>query len=196
MKRIFDIISSLFGLFVMSPILLFVALWIKFDSKGDILFRQVRVGLNGKIFQILKFRTMVPDADKKGLEVTVGKDPRITRSGEFLRRSKLDELPQLINVLLGDMSVVGPRPEVPKYMSEYPEQQRAIILSVKPGITDRASIEYTNEADILAQSENPREAYINEVMPEKAKLYIEYVENRSFLGDIVIICQTIKKIIS
>lgn len=195
-KRLFDILSSLMGLIVLSPVFAAVALWIRLDSEGPILFRQVRVGRNGKNFSILKFRTMVVDAENKGLQVTVGRDPRITRSGHFLRRSKLDELPQLINVLKGDMSVVGPRPEVPEYMSEYPEETRALILSVRPGITDKASIEYTNEAEILAQAEDPRHAYINQVMPIKARYYLEYVKTHSFFSDIVIIIQTLKKIVS
>jgi len=196
LKRSFDIVSSAVGLVLLAPIFVIVALWIRFDSKGPVLFRQIRVGLNGKTFSILKFRTMVIDAEKKGLQVTVGRDPRITVSGNFLRRSKLDELPQLLNVLIGEMSVVGPRPEVPEYMNEYASDVRAAILSVRPGITDKASIEYTNEAEILAKSEDPRAAYINEVMPIKAQYYLEYVKNNSFGSDLVIIFQTLKKIAS
>ncbi|GLS89608.1 glycosyl transferase [Psychromonas marina] len=195
MKRIFDIFSSGIGLIILSPIFILIATWIKFDGSGPVFFKQVRVGLNGKNFNILKFRTMIVDAEAKGLSVTVGADPRITASGRFLRSSKLDELPQLLNVFLGQMSVVGPRPEVPEYMNEYPVDIRAKILSVTPGITDKASIEYTNEAEILAKAMDPRSAYINEVMPEKAKFYVEYVDNQSFWGDIIIIFQTIYKII-
>lgn len=195
-KRLFDIMSSFIGLIVLSPVFVAVALWVRFDSEGPTLFRQVRVGKDGHNFFILKFRTMVLDAEKKGLQVTVGRDPRITRSGHFLRRSKLDELPQLINVLKGDMSVVGPRPEVPEYMSEYPDEVRASILSVRPGITDKASIEFTNEAEILAQAEDPRHAYVNQIMPIKARYYLEYVKTHSFASDIVIIIQTLKKIVS
>lgn len=196
LKRSFDIVSSAIGLVLLSPIFVIVALWIYFDTKGPVLFRQARVGLNGVNFSILKFRTMIVEADKKGLKVTVGRDPRITASGHFLRRSKLDELPQLLNVLIGDMSIVGPRPEVPEYMNEYDEQVRKEILSVRPGITDRASIEFTNEAEILAKSDDPRAAYINEVMPVKAQYYIEYVKNHSFGSDLAIIFQTLKKISS
>ncbi len=195
-KRSFDIVSSAFGLVLLAPVFVVVALWIRFDSKGPVLFQQIRVGLNGEHFSIFKFRTMVVDAEKKGLQVTVGRDPRITASGHFLRRSKLDELPQLLNVLVGDMSVVGPRPEVPEYMNEYTKEVRQAILSVRPGITDRASIEYTNEADILAQAEDPKSAYINEIMPVKAQYYSEYVKNHSFGSDLVIIYQTLKKIVS
>ncbi len=196
LKRAFDIVSSLVGLVLLFPALLAIALWIKLSSTGPILFCQTRVGLNGKSFSIFKFRTMVVDAEKLGLKVTVGKDPRITTCGHFLRRYKLDELPQLANVLLGTMSVVGPRPEVPEYMHEYADDVRQKILSVRPGITDKASIEFTNEAEILAASTDPRTSYINEIMPIKAKYYTEYVDNYSFSTDILIIFQTLKKIVS
>ncbi|ODS09952.1 sugar transferase [Vibrio scophthalmi] len=195
LKRTFDIVSSFFGLVILFPVLLVIALWIKLSSTGPILFCQTRVGLNGQNFSIFKFRTMVVDAEKLGLKVTVGKDPRITTCGHFLRRYKLDELPQLVNVLLGTMSVVGPRPEVPEYMNEYPDEVRHKILSVRPGITDKASIEFTNESEILATSKDPRASYINEIMPTKAKYYIEYIDNYSFSMDISIVFQTINKII-
>ncbi|MGF1910243.1 sugar transferase [Vibrio kasasachensis] len=181
---------------MLAPLFIFIALWIKITSVGPILFCQTRVGLNGKRFSIFKFRTMVVDAESKGLKVTVGRDPRITFCGHFLRRYKLDELPQLTNVLMGSMSVVGPRPEVPEYMDEYTDDVRKKILSVRPGITDKASIEFTNEAEILASSSDPRASYINDIMPVKAKYYTEYVENYSFGTDILIILQTLKKIIS
>jgi lipopolysaccharide/colanic/teichoic acid biosynthesis glycosyltransferase len=184
------------GLLLLWPVLLAVAIWIKKDSDGPVFFKQTRVGRHGKNLSILKFRTMVVDAEAKGLKVTVGADPRVTSSGRFLRRSKLDELPQLINVVLGDMSVVGPRPEVPEYMNEYEKSVRDKILSVRPGITDKASIEYTNEAEILADAHDPRAAYINEVMPEKAKYYIDYVDNQSLFLDVAIIFKTLKKIVS
>ncbi|WP_194439009.1 sugar transferase [Vibrio fluminensis] len=196
LKRTFDIVSSFFGLVILFPVLLVIALWIKLSSTGPILFCQTRVGLNGQNFSIFKFRTMVVDAEKLGLKVTVGKDPRITTCGHFLRRYKLDELPQLANVLLGTMSVVGPRPEVPEYMNEYPDEVRQKILSVRPGITDKASIEFTNESEVLAASKDPRASYINEIMPIKAKYYTEYVDNYSFSTDILIIFQTLKKIVS
>jgi lipopolysaccharide/colanic/teichoic acid biosynthesis glycosyltransferase len=195
-KRLFDIASCVCGLLLLWPVLLAVAIWIKKDSDGPVFFKQTRVGRHGKNFSILKFRTMVVDAEAKGLKVTVGADPRVTSSGRFLRRSKLDELPQLINVVLGDMSVVGPRPEVPEYMNEYEKSVRDKILSVRPGITDKASIEYTNEAEILADAHDPRAAYINEVMPEKAKYYIDYVDNQSLFLDVAIIFKTLKKIVS
>ncbi|HIF9252195.1 TPA: sugar transferase [Photobacterium damselae] len=195
MKRLFDILSSLLGLFFLSPVFIIITIWILFDSKGDIFFKQERVGLNGKLFKILKFRTMVPDAEKKGLQVTVGDDPRITHSGKFLRKSKLDELPQLFNVLIGDMSIVGPRPEVPRFMNEYDDETRRIILSVRPGITDRASIEFTNEAELLDSSDDPSKTYITEIMPIKASYYIKYVNNHSFFSDVLIILDTFKKIL-
>lgn len=196
LKRAFDIVSSFFGLVILFPVLLVIALWIKLSSTGPILFCQTRVGLNGQNFSIVKFRTMIVDAEKLGLKVTVGKDPRITTCGYFLRRYKLDELPQLVNVLLGTMSIVGPRPEVPEYMNEYPDEIRQKILSVRPGITDKASIEFTNESEILAASKDPRASYINEIMPIKAKYYTEYVDSYSFSTDVLIIFQTLKKIVS
>lgn len=195
LKRLFDIASSFTGLVLLFPGLLVIALWIKLSSTGPVLFCQTRVGLNGKNFSIFKFRTMVVDAEKLGLKVTVGEDPRITSCGRFLRRYKLDELPQLANVLLGTMSLVGPRPEVPEYMDEYTDEVREKILSVRPGITDKASIEFTNEAQILATAQDPRASYINEIMPIKAKYYIEYVDNYSFSMDILIIFKTLHKIL-
>ena len=195
MKRFFDIISSFFGLVILSPIMVLIILWIKRDSDGPVFFLQQRVGLNGKLFNIFKFRTMIPDAEQKGLKVTVGTDPRITKSGCFLRKTKLDELPQLLNVFLGQMSIVGPRPEVPEFMNEYSTEIRSKILSVRPGITDLASIEFTNEADILAGSLDPKQKYIDDVMPIKASFYMGYVDNNSFIGDLKIILLTLKKIL-
>lgn len=195
MKRFFDIISSFLGLIIISPVFIFISIWILLDSKGNVFFKQERVGLNGKLFKILKFRTMIPDAEKKGLQVTVGDDPRITNSGKFLRKSKLDELPQLINVLIGDMSIVGPRPEVPIFMNEYDDGTRKVILSVRPGITDRASIEFTNEAELLDSSSDPKKTYITEIMPIKASYYVEYVNNHNFFSDISIIFATLQKIL-
>ncbi|WP_232574243.1 sugar transferase [Photobacterium phosphoreum] len=195
MKRFFDFISSFFGLIILSPIIIFIILWIKRDSDGPVFFLQQRVGLNGKLFNIFKFRTMIPDAEQKGLKVTVGTDSRITKSGHFLRKTKLDELPQLLNVFLGQMSIVGPRPEVPEFMNEYSTDIRSKILSVRPGITDLASIEFTNEAEILAGSLDPRRKYIDDVMPIKAKFYMDYVYNNNFIGDLKIILLTLKKIL-
>ena len=195
MKRFFDFISSFFGLIILSPIIILIMLWIKRDSDGPVFFLQQRVGLNGKLFNIFKFRTMIPDAEKKGLKVTVGTDPRITKSGHFLRKTKLDELPQLLNVFLGQMSIVGPRPEVPEFMNEYSTDIRSKILSVRPGITDLASIEFTNEAEILAGSLDPKQKYIDDVMPIKAKFYMDYVDNNNFISDFKIILLTLKKIL-
>lgn len=195
MKRFFDFISSFLGLIILSPIIILIMLWIKRDSDGPIFFLQQRVGLNGKLFNIFKFRTMIPDAEQKGLKVTVGTDPRITKSGHLLRKTKLDELPQLLNVFLGQMSIVGPRPEVPEFMNEYSTNIRSKILSVRPGITDLASIEFTNEAEILAGSLDPKQKYIDDVMPIKAKFYMDYVDNNNFISDFKIILLTLKKII-
>ncbi|MGR5372463.1 sugar transferase [Photobacterium damselae] len=195
MKRFFDFICSFLGLIILSPIIILIIVWIKCDSDGPVFFLQQRVGLNGKLFNIFKFRTMIPDAEKKGLKVTVGIDPRITKSGHFLRKTKLDELPQLLNVFLGQMSIVGPRPEVPEFMNEYSTNIRSKILSVRPGITDLASIEFTNEAEILAGSLEPKRKYIDDIMPIKAKYYLDYVDNHNFFNDIKIIILTLKKII-
>ncbi|SHK32618.1 Sugar transferase involved in LPS biosynthesis (colanic, teichoic acid) [Anaerobranca californiensis DSM 14826] len=195
LKRVFDIIFSLLGLTVLLPIFLVISIVIKVDSKGPVFFRQVRVGKNGKEFRILKFRTMVVDADKKGMQITVGKDSRITKSGYVLRKFKLDELPQLINVLFGDMSFVGPRPEVPKYVALYDENQKS-VLKVKPGITDIASIEYRDENTLLGESDNPEKTYIEEVMPTKLKLNMEYIRNISIVNDVKLIFKTIFRIIT
>lgn len=193
-KRIFDFLLSLIGLILLLPIFVVIALWIMADSKGGVFYRQERIGKNGKPFRIHKFRTMVENADKQG-GLTIGKDNRITASGQVLRHYKLDELPQLIDVLLGKMSLVGPRPEIAEFMNLYPNDVRQKILSVRPGITDWASIKMIDENDILAQYENPHDAYIEHIMPQKARFYTEYVDNQSFLGDIKIILATIKKII-
>jgi lipopolysaccharide/colanic/teichoic acid biosynthesis glycosyltransferase len=155
LKRLFDFLSVTIGLIFLSPLFFLIALAIKWDSKGEVLFKQIRVGQYGKLFHVLKFRTMVTDAEKKGAKITTGGDPRITRIGTFLRKYKLDELPQLINVLKGEMSLVGPRPEVPEYVEFYPENLKQIIFTVPPGITDRASIEYRDENEILANSDDP-----------------------------------------
>ncbi|MGC5324927.1 sugar transferase [Brevibacillus sp. SYSU BS000544] len=193
-KRIFDIVSSFFGLILISPIILFISIWIKVDSKGPIFFRQKRVGQHGVLFDILKFRTMVVDAEKKGKQITVGRDPRITNCGYFLRKYKLDELPQLFNVLRGEMSLVGPRPEVPYYVKKYSEKQKK-VLKVKPGITDLASIKYSDESIILAQAANAEQFYIDRVMPDKLDLNLQYAENATITKDIHIILMTIAKIL-
>lgn len=195
MKRLFDVIASGCGLIVLSPLFFVVALWIKLDSKGPVFYRQVRVGYKNRDFRIFKFRSMRIGADKGSLVTIGGRDPRITRSGYFIRKYKLDELPQLINVFIGDMSLVGPRPEVRHYVDYWtPEQMH--VLDVRPGITDPASIKFRNENELMGQAENPEEYYINVIMQEKIKLYLEYVENASFLYDLRLIFKTFKVIIS
>jgi lipopolysaccharide/colanic/teichoic acid biosynthesis glycosyltransferase len=191
-KRLFDVVFSAVALLLLGPLLLLVSLWVKFDSPGPVFFRQVRVGLNGRHFSIHKFRTMHTDAARRGPEVTVGADPRITRAGAFLRRYKLDELPQFLDVLLGRMSIVGPRPEVPRYMDAYPDVVRHKVLSVRPGITDWASIEFRSESEILAAASDPERRYVEEVLPIKQGYYLRYVEERSFLGDLEIVVATVR----
>ncbi|WP_246234801.1 sugar transferase [Bacillus aquiflavi] len=194
LKRIFDITASFIGLVILSPVLILVSVLIKIDSKGPVFFKQTRVGRHEKPFEILKFRTMIVDAEKYGKQITVGKDKRITRVGHFLRKYKIDEFPQLFNVLVGDMSLVGPRPEVPKYTAYYNEKQRQ-IFEIRPGITDYASIKYRNENEILANSTDPEKVYIEEIMRDKLKINLEYVARRSLKEDIHIIFKTITKII-
>ena len=194
MIRFFDFILSLVGLVVLAPIFIVLAIWIKTDSKGPVFYKQVRVGQNGIDFGLFKFRSMVVDADKKGLITVGGRDPRITRSGYFIRKYKLDELPQLINVLLGDMSLVGPRPEVRKYVELYTDEQQK-VLSVKPGITDYASIEYMDENEILGKSNDPEKTYIEEIMPEKIKYNMKYINNKNLFEYFKIILLTVLKIV-
>ena len=194
MKRLFDIFASGVGLVVLSPLFLIVAVWIKLDSTGPVFYRQVRVGKGNQDFKIFKFRTMRIGSDRGSLITVGGRDPRITTSGYFLRKTKIDELPQLINVLIGDMSLVGPRPEVRHYVDYWtPEQMR--VLDVRPGITDPASIKFRNENELMGQAENPEEYYIHVIMQEKIKLYLEYVANASFLYDLKLILQTFKVIV-
>lgn len=193
-KRIFDVIASAFGLVVLTPLFIAIAISIKWDSSGPIFFRQERVGRFGKSFRIHKFRTMFVDAERQGLQITVGADPRVTRVGGFLRKYKLDELAQLLDVLIGSMSFVGPRPEVPAYVACYPVDAAQVIWSVRPGITDRASIEYKDENEILAQASDPHKAYKEEVLPVKIEYYLDYVKNRTFFGDICIIFSTLHAI--
>ena len=194
MIRFFDFILSLVGLVVLAPIFIVLAIWIKTDSKGPVFYKQVRVGQNGIDFGLFKFRSMVVDADKKGLITVGGRDPRITRSGYFIRKYKLDELPQLINVLVGDMSLVGPRPEVRKYVELYTDEQQK-VLSVKPGITDYASIEYMDENEILGKSSDPEKTYIEEIMPEKIKYNMKYIQNKNVSEYFKIIFLTLLKIV-
>lgn len=192
--RLLDIVLSLLGLIFLLPIVVILAVWIKFDSQGSIFFRQIRVGKDGRDFRIYKFRTMIVNAEKMGI-ITIGeRDPRITNSGYFLRKYKLDELPQLINVLKGEMSFVGPRPEVRKYVEMY-NQEQLKILTVKPGITDYASIEYINEDEILGKSLDPERTYIEEIMPQKIKYNMKYINNKTVIEYFKIIFLTIIKII-
>ena len=189
MKRLFDIVASGLGLIVLSPLFLVLAIWIKLDSKGPVFYRQVRVGYKNKDFRIFKFRSMRVGADKGSLVTIGGHDPRVTKSGYFIRKFKFDELPQLINVFLGDMSLVGPRPEVRHYVDYWtPEQMH--VLDVRPGITDPASIKFRNENELMEQAEDPEKYYIEVIMQEKIKLYLEYVEKHSFFYDIALIFKT------
>lgn len=189
MKRLFDIIASGLGLLLLSPLFLILAIWIKLDSNGPVFYRQVRVGKDNKDFRIFKFRSMRVGADKGSLVTIGGRDPRITRSGYIIRKLKLDELPQLINVFVGDMSLVGPRPEVRHYVNYWtPEQMH--VLDVRPGITDPASIKFRNENELMEQAQDPEDYYINVIMQEKLKLYLDYVEHHSFWGDIGLIFKT------
>lgn len=192
MKRAFDFIFSFIGLILLSPIFLIISLLIALSSKGGVFYKQTRVGKDNIDFKVYKFRSMIVDADKKGL-LSIGKDgrdPRVTKIGYILRKYKLDELPQLINVLKGDMSLVGPRPEVRKYVDLYDNKQKE-ILKVRPGITDIASITFRNENDLLSQSPNPERYYIQEIMPKKISLSLEYVKTRTLIKDIKLIFKTI-----
>ena len=194
LKRAMDIVISGGALLVIWPVLLLIALAIKIDDPGPVFYRQVRVGKDGKEFRIFKFRTMIVDADKKGLQITVGKDNRITRIGRLLRKTKLDELAQLINVFVGEMSFVGPRPEVPRYVNLYTPYQRQVLL-VRPGITDYASIAYRNENDMLEGAEDPDRMYIDVIMPDKIELNMKYLREISPLADIRLILSTIVAVI-
>lgn len=189
MKRLFDIVASGCGLIVLSPVFLILAIWIKLDSPGPVFYRQVRVGRGNRDFRIFKFRSMRVGSDKGSLVTIGGHDPRITRSGYFIRKFKLDEFPQLINVFVGDMSLVGPRPEVRHYVDYWtPEQMH--VLDVRPGITDPASIKFRNENELMEAASDPEKYYIEVIMQEKIKLYLEYVQHHSFLGDIGLIFKT------
>ena len=189
LKRLFDVAASAAGLLLLAPLLLAIAVWIRLDSPGPMFFRQERVGLRGQPFRIFKFRSM--RVDNAGPQITVGADERITRSGRFIRAYKLDELPQLLNVLLGDMSIVGPRPEVPRYVALYPATVRDEVLSVRPGMTDWASVQYRSESALLAQSPDPERTYVETVLPAKLALCQQYVRERSLLLDLKIIAMTL-----
>lgn len=193
-KRLFDFTASLAGLVVLAPLLAIVAVAIRLESPGPAFFLQERVGRHGVRFRIVKLRTMRASLPGEMRQITVGADPRITRLGHVLRQTKLDELPQLLNVLKGDMSLVGPRPEVSAYIDLYTPAQQAILLSVRPGITDFAAIEFSDEAEILARASDPEAAYVNEVMPRKFALYARYVEEQSLALDLKLILRTLAKI--
>ena len=190
LKRCFDLIVSAMGLVIVSPFFLVLVVLIWLEDGAPVFFRQVRVGKNGRPFRIWKFRTMYKDAESRGPQVTVGVDPRITKTGSWIRRYKFDELAQLINVCSGEMSFVGPRPEVPKYVAFYNEEQKKVLLA-KPGITDPASISYRDEASLLEKCENPEKVYIEEIMPKKLQLNLEYIRDMSFLNDLKLIFKTV-----
>lgn len=194
MKRIFDIVMSLLLLMILSPVFLVVSIWIKLDSKGPVFFRQVRVTTYGKQFRIFKFRTMCENAEKKGSLVTVGNDSRITKVGEKIRHCRLDEIPQLFNVLAGDMTFVGTRPEVVKYVNAYSDEMYATLL-LPAGITSVASIQYKDEDEILSKAKDPDDAYIHEVLPDKMKYNLASIENFSFLNEIKTMVNTLKAVI-
>lgn len=195
-KRLFDLVASALGLLLLSPLLLVVAVAIKLDSPGPVLFRQERVGRFGVPFRIRKFRTMRHQPQDGGRLITVGADPRITRVGAFLRSTKLDELPQLLDVLCGSMSLVGPRPEVPRYLPHYPPGVREKVLSVRPGITDLASIEYRRESELLAAAHDPERAYVEEVLPAKLRYAQQYVDGATFWGDLRLLLRTLHVIVT
>lgn len=193
-KRLFDILLAFFALILLLPLMVVLAAWIALDSRGGVFFLQERIGRNGIPFQLVKFRTMRPDSEREG-QITVGAhDRRISRAGRFLRRYKLDELPQLLNILAGDMSVVGPRPEVPKYVAMYTDDQRR-VLDVRPGLTDYASLEYFRENELLAAAEQPEQTYISEIMPAKLALNQRYIREAGLWTDLKIIGRTIRAIV-
>jgi len=190
-KRLFDLLFVIPDLLFVLPFFVLFAVWIKLDSTGPVFFRQERIGHKGRPFSIWKFRTMIDHEEKNGSQLTIGDDLRITRSGYWLRKFKIDELPQLFNVLMGDMSLVGPRPEVPMYVSQYTAEQRRILDQI-PGLTDPASIKYRDESKLLGQSRDPERIYLEHIMPEKIKINSEYMVHASLWGDIKIVLKTIK----
>jgi lipopolysaccharide/colanic/teichoic acid biosynthesis glycosyltransferase len=190
-KRLFDIVGASVALLLLWPLLLAVALWIKLDSPGPVFFRQERVGRHGVPVRIHKFRTMVIDAPARGLQITVGADPRITRAGAFLRRTRIDELPQFIDVLQGTMSLVGPRPEVPRYVALYPSALRERALAVRPGITDPSSIEFIDEAERLARAADPEREYVEVILPQKVRAAAEYAEQATLWSDLRVLWRTL-----
>jgi lipopolysaccharide/colanic/teichoic acid biosynthesis glycosyltransferase len=193
-KRLFDLLFSIPGFLLLSPFFYLAALAIKVESPGPVFFRQVRVGQKGKYFWVIKFRTMLVNAEKIGPQITVGRDPRITGMGRLLRKTKLDELPQLFNVLVGDMSLVGPRPEVPRYVGLYSQTQRR-VLELIPGITDPASIKYRHESEILAESDDPEKTYIKIIMPEKIQINLAYAVEATVFSDFKVVLKTLQRLI-
>ena len=192
-KRTFDVTVAVLGIVLASPVLLVAALVVRLDSAGPILYRQRRVGRNFVPFDILKFRTMVADAERRGGQITAGADPRITRAGHWLRKTKVDEVPQVFNVLVGDMSLVGPRPEVAKYVEIYPEQF-AYVLSVRPGVTDPASVKYRDESDLLGASPDPEREYVERILPDKLAIAREYIARATFTSDLAVIVRTFLRV--
>ena len=192
-KRLFDIVCAALGLLLLSPLLIVIAVWIKLDSPGPVFYRQQRVGRHGVPFRIHKFRSMVHSlGDSAGPQITVGDDARITRAGRFVRRHRLDELPQLIDVLQGSMSLVGPRPEVPRYVAQYPQAVREKVLSVRPGITDPASLQFRDESTLLARAADPEKEYRDVVLPAKLRLAADYVDKATLAGDLRLIASTLR----
>jgi lipopolysaccharide/colanic/teichoic acid biosynthesis glycosyltransferase len=195
-KRAFDLAIASLLLVAVAPLMCAIAIAVRIDSRGPSLFRQTRVGLQAREFEIMKFRTMHMHSESTGPQVTVDGDPRITRVGHYLRMSKLDELPQLLNVLRGDMSLVGPRPEVPRYVAHYPPELRDLIFSVRPGITDLTSLELVRESELLQAAENPEETYVHEILPYKARAYAHYARTRTLLGDVYVIIKTARVVVA
>ena len=194
-KRLFDLLGAVIALALLWPLLAAVALWIKLDSAGPVMFRQQRVGRHGRLFSIHKFRTMVADAAQRGPQLTVGHDPRITRAGTFLRRSKIDELPQLIDVLAGHMSLVGPRPELPAYVAYYPAELRAKVLAVRPGITDPVSLDLADENELLGRAADPEREYVEVLLPKKLRAATAYAERATLWTDLQVIGRTLRVLI-
>jgi lipopolysaccharide/colanic/teichoic acid biosynthesis glycosyltransferase len=195
LKRAFDMACAALGLLLLSPLMLIIAAWIKLDTPGPVFFRQERVGRGGRLFRIHKFRTMVADAPQRGGEITLAGDPRITRAGQGLRRTKLDELPQLIDVLAGTMSLVGPRPEVPRYVALYPADLRDKVLSVRPGITYRGSIDYRDEGALFGAASDAERTYTEVLLPAKLRLAADYVDHATFAHDLRLIALTLKALV-
>jgi lipopolysaccharide/colanic/teichoic acid biosynthesis glycosyltransferase len=193
-KRVFDVLLSAVGLALLWPVLSAIALLIKLDDAGPVFFRQSRVGYRGRLFRIWKFRTMVPDAASRGIPLTVGEDQRVTRVGRWLRRLKWDELPQLFNVLTGDMSLVGPRPELPVYVAHYNAAERR-VLDLVPGMTGEASLQYRDESEVLAQAQDPERAFVERILPEKVRLNLAYGDRATLWTDVLLIMRTVRALV-